>query len=232
MSRSERDPRGACSQRSNVQTFTPSTFKRFLDLSPFFSFSCALFCTIKKLNPFSFQSIPNSLSRNTGGWRCYSRALRPCRRRTPFCYHPASHPRRRHELYSASRRNPHRLRASLLGRQHHGNLRAPLLLRRVRFPRQLSPRKAEFPDRADRHARRHLWRDGLVSRDFRWRDRRPPRLSPCSLASLLDSCHFLLFARLHRCAVAGSSQSRCSPRDFRRSEERRVGKEWRAAWSV
>src|SRR5437899_5548574 len=71
---------------------------------------------------------------------------------TPFCYYPASHPRRRHELYPKARRNPRWLRASLLGRQHHGDLRAPLLLWRVRFPRQLSARKAGFSHRADRHA--------------------------------------------------------------------------------
>src|SRR5436309_25345 len=131
MSRSERDPPGrllSTLERPNVHPFNVQTIPRSI---PFFSFSCALFCTIKKLNPFLF-SQSRTLCQETpgGGWRCYSRALRPCRRRTPFCYHPASHPRRRHELYSASRRNPHRLRASLLGRQHHGNLRATLLLRR------------------------------------------------------------------------------------------------------
>src|SRR5439155_22342729 len=104
---------------------------------------------------------------------------------TPFCYYPASHPRRRHELYPKARRNPRWLRASLLGRQHHGDLRAPLLLWRVRFPRQLSARKAGFSHRADRHARRNLWRHGLVSRDFRRSDRRPPRIPPRALAGLL-----------------------------------------------
>src|SRR6266699_807647 len=55
-----------------------------------------------------------------------------------FHYNRCASIRGRNEFPPAFRRNPHRLRAPLLGRQHHGNLRAPLLLRRFRLPRQLS----------------------------------------------------------------------------------------------
>src|SRR5260370_14699597 len=83
----------------------------------------------------------------------------------PAClqYNRCASIRGRNEFPPASRRNPHRLRAPLLGRQHYGNLRAPLLLRRFRLPRQLSPQKAEFPHRAKRPPRWHLRRRGLVS---------------------------------------------------------------------
>src|SRR5438552_10851133 len=159
----------------------------------------------------SFQSFPHSLPKNTGGGGypfLLSSRLASSKAHWPFCGHHS------HELYPKARRNSHRLRPSLLGRQHHGNLRAPLLLRCIRLTRQLSPRKAEFPHRADRHARRNLWRHGLVSRDFRRRDRRPSRFSPRSLAGLLDSGDCLFFARLHRRAVARTGQSRRPAGDF------------------
>src|SRR6266568_5075149 len=132
-----------------------------------------------------------------------------------FHYNRCASIRGRNEFPPAIRRNPHRLRAPLLGRQHYGNLRAPLLLRRVRLPRQLSPRKAEFPHRADWHPRRNLRRHGLVSRDFRRRHRRPPRFPPRSLAGLLDPRVRLFSARLHRRAVARPGTGRRSARDFR-----------------
>ncbi len=130
-------------------------------------------------------------------------------------YNRCASMRRKNELPPAIRRNPHRLRAPLLGRQHHGNFRAPFLLRRFRFSRQLSPRKAEFSYTADRHARWNLWRYGLVSRDFWRRDRGPSRFPPRALAGLLDSCYGLFFARLHRRAVACPRPSRGSACDFR-----------------
>src|SRR5438552_6797510 len=160
----------------------------------------------------SFQSLPHSLPKTTGGggipFLLSSRLASP-EAHWPFCGHHS------HELYPKARRNSHRLRPSLLGRQHHGNLRAPLLLRCIRLTRQLSPRKTEFPHRADRHARRNLWRHGLVSRDFRRSDRRPPRIPPRSLAGLLDSCDCLFSARFHRRSVARSGQSRRSAGGFR-----------------
>ena len=52
---------------------TPSpnlpTFPRVYELSPFFSYHCALFCTFlhsQKTQPPSFQSFPHSASKNTG----------------------------------------------------------------------------------------------------------------------------------------------------------------------
>ena len=53
-------------RRSNVQKL-----QRFLNLSPLFSYSCALFCTFlhsPKTQLFYFQAIPHSLQKN-GGWR-------------------------------------------------------------------------------------------------------------------------------------------------------------------
>src|SRR6266849_5159505 len=57
--------------------------------SSFFSHSCALFCTFlhsTKTQLSSFQSLPHSLAKTPRGGV------------PPFCYHPASHPGRRHEL--------------------------------------------------------------------------------------------------------------------------------------
>src|SRR5207302_836229 len=159
----------------------------------------------------SFHSFPHSLPKNTrgGGYPfLLSSRLASSEAHWPLCGHHL------HEFYPKARRNTHRLRPSLLGRQHHGNLRAPLLLRRIRLTRQLSPRKAEFPHRADWHARRNLWRHGLVPRDFRRRDRRPPRIPPRALSRLLDSGDCLFFARLHRRAVARTGQSRRPAGDF------------------
>src|SRR5437660_998851 len=153
-----------------------------------------------------------TLCQKTPGWGypfLLSSRLASSEAHWPLCGHHL------HEFYPKARRNTHRLRPSLLGRQHHGNLRAPLLLRRIRLTRQLSPRKAEFPHRADWHARRHLWRHGLVPRAFRRRDRRPPRIPPRSLAGLLDSCDCLFSARFHRRSVARSGQSRRSAGGFR-----------------
>src|SRR5712664_2766157 len=86
--------------------------------SSFFSHPCALFCAFlhsEKTQLSSFQSFPHSFAKNTGGWG------------TPFCYHPASLPGRRHELWPKAPGNPRRLRAPFLGRQHQRDLRAPLV---------------------------------------------------------------------------------------------------------
>jgi hypothetical protein len=63
-------PRTVRSRRSGGLGYLPLseyfhflTFQRFLHLSPFFSHSCALFCTQRKLNPF--QWFPHSASKNT-----------------------------------------------------------------------------------------------------------------------------------------------------------------------
>src|SRR2546425_7392566 len=132
-----------------------------------------------------------------------------------FQYNRCASIRGRNEFPPAPRRDTNRLRASLLGRQHQRDLRAPLLLRRVRLSRQLSPRKAEFPHRTNRHAHRNFWRHGLVPRDLRRSRRRSPRFPPRSLNGLFDSCCCLFSARLHRRAMARSGQSRRSARDFR-----------------
>ncbi len=111
--------------------------------------------------------------------------------------------------------NPRRIRAPLLGRQRQRNFRAPLLLRRVLLAGRLSPGKTEFLDRADRHAHRHIWRNGLVPRDF-WRRRRgQTRLSPRSLDGLPHSGRCVLSDRFDRRILArtrsrsGSAQRVC-----------------------
>src|SRR5260370_31814336 len=148
---------------------------------------------------------------------CGPTLLSPC---SPTCflaclrYNRCASIRGRNEFPPAFRRNPHRLRAPLLGRQHYGHLRAPLLLRRFRLPRQLSARKAEFPHRPNRHPPRHLRRHALLSAHFPRPSPRPPRFPPRSFAGLSDSCHRLFSARLHRRAVARPGQSRRSARAF------------------
>src|SRR6266700_5411220 len=105
-----------------------------------------------------------------------------------FQYNRCACVRGRNEPQPAFGRDKNRFRASLLGRQHQRDLRAPLLLRSVRLSRQLSPRKAEFPHRTDRHAHRNFRRHGLVPGDLRRSRRRSPRLPPRSLNGLSDSC--------------------------------------------
>ena len=56
-------------------------------LSPFFSHPCGLFCAHQKLNSFLFKQ-----------FRTLSQKHRGVGYVPPFCYHPASHPRRHHEL--------------------------------------------------------------------------------------------------------------------------------------
>src|SRR6266699_1219 len=131
-----------------------------------------------------------------------------------FQYNRCASIRGRNEFPPALRGDKNRFRAALLGRQHQRNLRAPLLLRRVRLSRQLSPRKAEFPHRTDRHAYRNFRRHGLVPRDLRRRRRRSPRLPPRSLARLPDSRCGLFSARFARCSVAGSGEGCDSAGDF------------------
>src|SRR5712664_1489296 len=110
--------------------------------SSFFSDPCALFCAFlhpQKTQLSSFQSFPHSFAKTRGVG-------------TPFCYHPASLPGRRHELWPKAPGNPRRLRPPFLGRQHQRDLRAPLLLRRIRFPRALYPGTTQLLYRANRHA--------------------------------------------------------------------------------
>src|SRR6266478_3138916 len=131
-----------------------------------------------------------------------------------FQYNRCASIRGRNEFPPAPRRDTNRLRASLLGRQHQRDFRAPLVLRRVRLSRQLSPRKTEFPHRTDRHAHRNFRRHGLVPRDLRRSRRRSPRFPPRSLDGLSDSCCCLFSARFARRSVAGSGEGRNSAGDF------------------
>ncbi len=57
-------PGGAYSQRSSIQ---PLSVPTLFDLSPFFSHSCALFCTYQKLNPFVFKRFRTPCKKPPGG---------------------------------------------------------------------------------------------------------------------------------------------------------------------
>src|SRR5260370_3686143 len=114
-----------------------------------------------------------------------------------FQYNRCASIRGRNEFPPAPRRDTNRLRASLLGRQHQRDLRAPLLLRRVRLSRQLSPRKAEFPHRTDRNAHRNFRRHALVPRYLRRSGRRSPPLPPRSFARVPASRSRRFSTRLH-----------------------------------
>src|SRR6266478_3998491 len=144
---------------------------------------------------------------------CPTIPLPPCFL-TSLQYNRCASIRGKDEFQPAFRGDTDRLRAPFLGRQHHGNLRAPILLRRLRLPRQLSSRKAEFPHRANRHAHWNLRRHGLVPGHLRRRHRRPPRFPSRALAGLPDSGCRLFSARLHWRAVARSGKGRHSPRNF------------------
>src|SRR6266581_1251313 len=61
---SESPPGGAYSQRSSLQ---PLSVPTLFDLSPFFSHSCALFCTYQKLNPFVFKRFRTPCKKPPGG---------------------------------------------------------------------------------------------------------------------------------------------------------------------
>src|SRR5258706_1396097 len=67
-----------------------ATLQSPLDSNPFFSHSCALFCTFlhrRKTQPVSFQSIPHSLPKNSRGGgtpsqsnnHCFNKRRRPSR---------------------------------------------------------------------------------------------------------------------------------------------------------
>src|SRR3974390_2621928 len=80
------------------------------------------------------------------------------------------------DLFRAPAGNSHRLRTSLLDRKHHGDLRTPLLLRRVRFAGSIPARQAELLDRADRNSDRRFRGHGVVFGDFRRSGREQPRV--------------------------------------------------------
>src|SRR5260370_95615 len=101
-----------------------------------------------------------------------------------FHYNRCASIRGRNEFPPAIRRDPHRLRAPLLGRQHHGALRASLVLRRVCLFGPLPSRSPQLSDGARHEFDRALWRPGMVPGDLRRRDRRPPRFPPRPLSGL------------------------------------------------
>src|SRR5215475_7122695 len=73
---------------------------------------------------------------------------------SPFCYHPQRQRTKPRALKNNAppptpHRNPRRLRAPLLDRQHLRNFRAPFLLRRLLLARRLPPGKTQLLHRAD-----------------------------------------------------------------------------------
>src|SRR5260370_7409093 len=122
--------------------------------------------------------------------------------------------RGRNDFQPTSRRNTNRLRAPLLGRQHHRNLRTPLLLRRLCFSRALSTGKTELLDPANWHARRNLRRHGLVPRHLRRRGCRQAGISPCPLSCVPDPRGRVFSDRLHRCVLAGPSPQSAAVESF------------------
>src|SRR6266566_2239033 len=119
-----------------------------------------------------------------------------------FHYNRCASIRGRNEFPPASRRNPHRLRAPLLGRQHHGALRASLVLRRVCLFGPLPSRSPQLSDGARHEFDRALWRPGMVPGDLRRRDRRPARIPPRPLSGLSDPRRLVLLAWFDRFFVA------------------------------
>src|SRR6266567_1091758 len=119
-----------------------------------------------------------------------------------FHYNRCASIRGRNEFPPAFRRNPHRLRAPLLGRQHHGALRASLVLRRVCLFGPLPSRSPQLSDGARHEFDRALWRAGMVPGDLRRRDRRPARIPPRPLSGLSDPRRLVLLAWFDRFFVA------------------------------
>src|SRR6267143_754078 len=108
----------------------------------------------------------------------------------------------RNEFQPALRRNPHRLRAPLLGRQYYRALRASLLLRSVCLFGPLPSRSPQLSDGARHELDRALRRPGMVLGYLRRSNRRPARLSPCSFPRLSDPCRLVLLAWFDRIFVA------------------------------
>src|SRR6267378_5750538 len=199
--------------------------------SSFFSDSCALFCTFlhflartknstlffyrvstffakKKAGLTSFKPKASLAPRPPGAARGHVRPYLYFLTSLHRCfyislqYNRCASIRGRNEFQPASRRNPHRFRAPLLGRQHHRTLRASLLLRRVRFFGPLPSRSPQLPDGARDEFDRALWRPGMVPGYLRGSNRRPARLSPRSFPRLSDPRRLVLLAWFDRIFVA------------------------------
>jgi len=78
--RNARGVGGCASSRLGCSDLRRSNVQRFLDLSPFFSNSCALFCTYENVNSFIFRRF-RTLSQKHPGWGVSPLAF-------PFIHYP------------------------------------------------------------------------------------------------------------------------------------------------
>src|ERR1039458_7838276 len=106
------------------------------------------------------------------------------------------------------RRDPHRLRTTLLGREHHRDLRTSFLLWGFCFSCPVSAGEAEFLDLANWDSDGLVRWHGMVSRHLRGSRRRPPRLSPRAFDGLPDSDRSLFPDRIDWSVMAGAGAQR------------------------
>src|SRR6266478_4742252 len=116
----------------------------------------------------------------------------------------------RNEFQPASRRNRHRLRAPLLGRQYYRTLRACLILWRAGRSGHLSPRSSQVFRRAGRRSDRLFRSCRVVSADSGRQPRGPLRVPPLSRLRLPGSGFWLLSLGFARGFVDGPVTI-CSP---------------------
>src|SRR5260370_8478777 len=78
----------SCTPLPNLQTF-----QRVSKLSPFFSHSCALFCTYQRLNLFSFKRFRTPCTKPLGVGGCFllTSGSSATPSRPPLCIHLRSH---------------------------------------------------------------------------------------------------------------------------------------------
>src|SRR5229473_6544462 len=127
-----------------------------------------------------------------------------------FHYNRCASIRGTNEFQPASRRDPNRLRAPLLGRQYYRTLRACLILWRAGRSGHLSPRSSQVFRRAGRRPDRLFRSCRVVSADSGRQPRGPLRVPPLSRLCLSGSGVRLLSLGFARGFVDGSGTI-CSP---------------------
>src|ERR1019366_9413279 len=150
-----------------------------------------------------------SISTFRCGWRAPTRVfLVPCSLSVSllFCGDGPGGPD--FDLFRTLRRDPHRLRTSLLDREPQRDLRTSFLLRRFCFARTVSAGKAEFLHRANWDSYWLVRWHGMVSRHLRGSRRRPPRLSPRAFDGLPHPGCSLFPDRIDWSVLAGSGAQR------------------------
>src|SRR5713101_1774575 len=210
---------------------SPLTTRRSsLRSSPFLSYFCRQSCTTEASQLLFNQPVTHSFPRNGGctpGSAIFASRLSgtaatrlsslpryhlislllyvPTSR---FLYNRCASIRGSHEFPPASRGDQNRLRAAFLGCQPQRDLRAALLLRRLRVPGSLPAAQAEFLHAANRHADGHFRRHGLVPGHFRGRGGGQTWLSSRIFARLPHPRRRLLSDWLHRRLLARAHPQR------------------------